>query len=85
MISPVAGAAVMLIPAPSTASAVARARYDVPGVSLLSITYPAATMVSPAAMTRPAPKRVASAALPGDSTTNTMGSGSNARPASSGE
>ena len=85
MISPVAGAAVMPMPAPSTANAAATTRYGVSVVSEVSAAKPTATMPSPAAMTRAAPNRSASAALRGDTATNVSASGRLASPASSGE
>ena len=85
MISPVAGAAVTLIPAPSTAKIAASVKYAVSASTRLSAANPSATIARPTAMTRVAPKRAASVALRGDNTTNTIGNGSSARPASSGE
>jgi hypothetical protein len=85
MISPVAGAAVRLMPAPSTANAAAMTKYGVVGVTTLSTAKPPAMIASPAAITCREPNRAASAALRGDTTMKTIGNGSRARPASSGE
>ena len=85
MISLVAGAAVMLMPAPSTANAAAITTYGVSGVSTVRMPKPPATITSPRAITGAAPYRAASVALRGDSATNMIGSGNSATPASSGE
>ena len=85
MISLVAGAAVMPMPAPRMAKATAMTTYGVSVDSVARSPKPSATIPRPAAMSRGAPYRLASAALRGDTATNVRASGKLASPASSGE